>query len=620
MSTIAWPRKVLICAGLFLALGCLFAVVDVTAQIETISPELLREASRRTGLSEEELLRRYAEAQQERADSGLAPGTIDSTYSAEPGRTDLRGIDDRIPGGVKSEVGRGDSESWRDQREVFLSMQNQLVDPMSSAQIDSVLRLLTAQTDSIPFFGASFFKLDAGVFSPPSFGPVPEDYVVGIGDEIVIDVWGEVELRVARIVDRDGAIILPKVGKIPVQNRRLDEVKETIREKLASVHSGISLEPGEGDIFIDVSLGILRGIRIFVVGETVQPGSYELSSVATVFTALYAAGGPTSNGSMRDVRLVRDNEVIASLDVYDYLLGGRRLGDSLLRDGDTVFMLSGHGKLLALAIADGSTRWEIDLEETFGTGQAEYGFATSPVVIDGVVVLDVGGPEEKSHAGLDRDTGEVKWANGKTGVFGTGYSSVLPAAIDGQIHLVHLAGLTLRAVDAPGNELWSTEWPRGETHAMPTFIPPDMLFASGAGAVGSTVVRVDKNGDGFTTEEVWKSPLMRNHFSSTLYHDGYLYGFDNATLKCLDAMTGEQKWAKRGFGKGALILADGNLIVLSDRGRLALVEATSETYREKGSVQALTGKSWTAPSLADGRLYLRNHTEKVAYDVTSQGD
>ena len=340
MSTIAWPRKVLICAGLFLALGCLFAVVDVTAQIETISPELLREASRRTGLSEEELLRRYAEAQQERADSGLAPGTIDSTYSAEPGRTDLRGIDDRIPGGAQAEVGRGESEYWRDQPEVFLSMQNQLVDPMSSAQIDSVLRLLAAQTDSIPFFGASFFKLDAGVFSPPSFGPVPEDYVVGIGDEIVIDVWGEVELRVARIVDRDGAIILPKVGKIPVQNRRLDEVKETIREKLASVHSGISLEPGEGDIFIDVSLGILRGIRIFVVGETVQPGSYELSSVATVFTALYAAGGPTSNGSMRDVRLVRDNEVIASLDVYDYLLGGRRLGDSLLRDGDTVFIPS----------------------------------------------------------------------------------------------------------------------------------------------------------------------------------------------------------------------------------------------------------------------------------------
>ncbi len=289
-------------------------------------------------------------------------------------------------------------------------------------------------------------------------------------------------------------------------------------------------------------------------------------------------------------------------------------------DGDTVFMLSGHGKLLALSIADGSTRWEIDLIEIFGTGQAEYGFATSPVVIDGVVVLDVGGPEEKSHAGLDRDTGEVKWANGKTGAFGTGYSSVLPVDIDGQIHLVHLAGLTLRAVDAPGNELWSTEWPRGETHAMPTFIPPSMLFASGAGAVGSTVVRVDKNGDGFTTEEVWKSPLMRNHFSSTLYHDRYLYGFDNATLKCLDAMTGEQKWAKRGFGKGALIFADGNLIVLSDRGRLALVEATSEAYREKGSVQALTGKSWTAPSLADGRLYLRNHTEKVAYDLTSQGD
>ena len=129
------------------------------------------------------------------------------------------------------------------------------------------------------------------------------------------------------------------------------------------------------------------------------------------------------------------------------------------------------------------------------------------------------------------------------------------------------------------------------------------------------MVQVKAEGDGFAVEEVWKSNLMRNHFSSTLYHDGHLYGFDNATFKCLDAATGEQKWAKRGFGKGSLIYADGKLIVLSDRGRLALVKASSDAYTEVGGVQALTGKSWTAPVLADGRLYLRNHTKLVSYNL-----
>ncbi|MEE8367418.1 MAG: PQQ-binding-like beta-propeller repeat protein [Thermoanaerobaculia bacterium] len=287
-------------------------------------------------------------------------------------------------------------------------------------------------------------------------------------------------------------------------------------------------------------------------------------------------------------------------------------------DGDTLFTLTGHGSIVALGTEDGRKRWEVDVKETFGSSQAVYGFSTSVLVEDGVVITDVGGPEGKSHVGLKRETGEVLWTSGQPSRLGPGYSSVLPVDIGGRRQLIHLAGLQLRSVDTAGNEQWAIEWPRGESHSMPVFIPPDRVFASGVEGVGATVVQVKADGDGFAVEEVWKSNVMRNHFSSTLYYDDHLYGFDNATFKCVEAATGEQKWAKRGFGKGSLIYADGKLIVLSDRGRLALVKASPEAYREMGSVQALTGKSWTAPVLADGRLYLRNHTEMVSYDLRTK--
>ena len=110
---------------------------------------------------------------------------------------------------------------------------------------------------------------------------------------------------------------------------------------------------------------------------------------------------------------------------------------------------------------------------------------------------------------------------------------------------------------------------------------------------------------------------MRNHFSSSVYHDGHIYGFDNATLKCISLEDGKMKWGKRGMGKGSLILADGRLVVLTDQGKLLLAKATPDGWEETGSLQALEGKCWTSPTLANGRLYLRNHTEMVSYEVTN---
>ena len=108
---------------------------------------------------------------------------------------------------------------------------------------------------------------------------------------------------------------------------------------------------------------------------------------------------------------------------------------------------------------------------------------------------------------------------------------------------------------------------------------------------------------------------MRNHFSTSVYLNGFLYGFDNATLKCIDASDGSMKWRARGLGRGSLISADGMLIVLGERGQLALVEATPEAYNELSRAQVLRGKCWTSPTLAHGKLYLRNQEEIVCLDL-----
>jgi len=278
--------------------------------------EVLTEMSKRTGLSREELLQRYRE--------GSLPESLSTPERLPaPGRTSLP---PEIPAVILPSP----------------TPENPPIRPaMTETSADST------GPGGFALFGSDFFRYQPGLFSQSSFAPIPEDYLISIGDEVVIDVWGEVEFRLQRIVDRDGTILLPKGGKILCSGRTLADIKETVRERLSRSYSGISKDPDQGTTFVDVTLGKLRGIRVFVVGEAVQPGAYELSSVASIFTALYAAGGPASSGSMRDVRLVRGNQVVGHLDVYAYLLSGDRSGDLLLREYDTVF-IPARGKTVVL--------------------------------------------------------------------------------------------------------------------------------------------------------------------------------------------------------------------------------------------------------------------------------
>jgi outer membrane protein assembly factor BamB len=281
--------------------------------------------------------------------------------------------------------------------------------------------------------------------------------------------------------------------------------------------------------------------------------------------------------------------------------------------GGRVYAFSSTGFLHALDAATGGKLWSIDAKE-HGARVPMRGFCPSPLVEGDLVVLEVGAGPGKGVLALDQATGAVRWSARDTP---GGYSSPIAVTIDGvhQLVFVHTAGREIVSLLPDGAIHWTHPWEPGAI-AMPVFVPPNRILVSASADVGALMLEVGRGDDGKPrVAEVWRSRLLKNHFSSSVHVDGYIYGFDMGTLRCLDAATGESKWAHRGLGVGSLIAADGLLFVLGDRGRLVLVEATPEQYRELGSLQVFESRTWTAPALADGRLYLRDHEELVCVEV-----
>ena len=285
-------------------------------------------------------------------------------------------------------------------------------------------------------------------------------------------------------------------------------------------------------------------------------------------------------------------------------------------DADLVFVLGSRGRLAALRASTGETVWEIPITEAFGGELPTWAFATAPLVDGDRLLVEVGGSGSRAIAALEKTTGAVVWTSQEANL---AYSSPIPLELGGTKQFVFLLQQKVVSLDRDGRELWSVPFaPQLDIKpASPVFVAPDLILVSASYDVGAKVVRLRTESTSVSAEEVWSGRQMRSHFGSAVALDGRIYGFDTATLRCLEASTGTSCWAKRGLGKGSLLYADGMFLVLSERGMLVLVEATPEAYRELASHQVLDGRCWTPPSLSEGRLYLRNHTEMVAIDLRS---
>src|SRR6266436_6104502 len=178
-------------------------------------------------------------------------------------------------------------------------------------------------------YGYSMFAANVSTFAPVDDIPVGPDYVLGPGDDLSINVWGAVDSTLIRTVDRNGRIVLPKVGDLRIWGLTFSQADRLIRDELSRYFRGFQTS---------VTMGRLRTVNVYVVGEVCQPGVYTLSSLSTVTNGLFSAGGPTKLGSLREVRLIRGGYQVARLDLYDFLQRGDRTRDYRLESGDTIFV------------------------------------------------------------------------------------------------------------------------------------------------------------------------------------------------------------------------------------------------------------------------------------------
>ncbi|MDI6704416.1 MAG: SLBB domain-containing protein [bacterium] len=197
------------------------------------------------------------------------------------------------------------------------------IETLLSGQIPSTVSTRLKQ------FGYDLFKSTVSTFAPITDVPVGPDYIIGPGDSFTIVIWGRVNVTYEVTVDRNGEITLPELGALKVWGLTLKELKDYLQHEFSRRYTKFEM---------NITMGRLRTIRVFVVGEAVTPGSYSLSSLSTLFNALFAAGGPSKRGTLRNIHLIRDNKTIKTVDLYDFLLKGDKSQDVRLQNEDTIFI------------------------------------------------------------------------------------------------------------------------------------------------------------------------------------------------------------------------------------------------------------------------------------------
>lgn len=206
-------------------------------------------------------------------------------------------------------------------------------DPTGMPDLESLFTLTEEdrlEPGELPVFGMSFFRR-SGALDTPVFGPVDPDYRLGPGDEVTIILTGAVQDAYALRTTRDGTLVVPDIGEVAVNGLTVDGLERVLRARVDEVYSA-------GLTQVTATLGRVRGMQVFVVGDVAQPGPHQVSGLATVVGALYRAGGPSSTGSFRRIEVRRNDSVTGRVDLYEYLLHGNSAVDLRLRNGDVVFV------------------------------------------------------------------------------------------------------------------------------------------------------------------------------------------------------------------------------------------------------------------------------------------
>lgn len=280
-----------------------------------------------------------------------------------------------------------------------------------------------------------------------------------------------------------------------------------------------------------------------------------------------------------------------------------------------VFALGGTGEFRCLDEATGRVLWRTNILEDAGARNLQWGMAASPLVVDDTVVVLPGGAGGRSVVAYSRHDGQRVWSALDDQ---QSYSSPMLMEIAGVRQLVVFsAARVVGLIPGTGEVLWEHPWRTDYdvNASQPLMLPGNRVFLSTGYGHGAVMLEIARSDPKWSVREIWRNIRMKNQFSSSLLHEGYIYGLDESILACLDAATGDVKWKGGRYGYGQVILASGHLIVLTESGELALVRAAPDSHQEVVKVPALEGKTWNHPAINDGYLLIRNGTEMAAFDL-----
>ena len=338
----------------------------------------------------------------------------------------------------------------------------------------------------------------------------------------------------------------------------------------------------------------------------------------------------TANGSAFTIEQRAAKEVAAAYDIatgrelwthswdamFHEMMGGDGPRATPTWHDGRLYALGATGELRCLDASTGKLLWRTNVLEDAGASNLQWGMAAAPLIVDDNVIVVPGGQNGKSVIAYNRVTGRQEWsALNDTAA----YASPMLVTLAGirQI-LVFSASRLMGITPGRGDVLWEYPWTTqyGVNASQPLLLDDRRVFVSTGYGTGAAAIELTSAGDGrLSVKELWRTNRMKNQFTSSVLHEGFIYGLDEAILACLDAATGELKWKGGRYGYGQVALASGHLIVLSEGGELALVRATPENHQEIARFPAIEGKTWSHPALSEGFLLIRNISEMAAFDL-----
>ena len=284
-------------------------------------------------------------------------------------------------------------------------------------------------------------------------------------------------------------------------------------------------------------------------------------------------------------------------------------------DGTRVYAFGASGDLTALDAASGKVAWTVNVIRDFGGQNITWGLSESPLIVGDRIIVSPGGPGS-SVVALNKADGKLIW---KTEADRAGYSSAVLHELGGISEAIVFTGERALGVNiANGRVLWSYDRVANRVANIATpIVRGNDVFLSSDYGTGAALLRLTAAGGGITAQEVYFTREMRNHHASSVLVGDHLYGFSSAILTAMRFDTGEVAWRDRSVGKGSLVHADDRLYLFSERGVVALAEASPEGYREHGRFSLETGSlpTWSHPVVSNGKLYLRDQDTIYAYDV-----